>query len=705
MDKLDEWMKREELSEKSATPKKTSNSHTEKRSDFKKKKPNTHAQHPPRKGVINRTKKSNTPKHFEKSVTGDTLTKKGEHGKAERSDLKNNKKKKPVKNWKQQKGTQKKTTQHGSKPHTKNTPTPKVRPPKLKSKTPTPKKLNKKPPTLLKGKLKIVPLGGLNEVGKNMMILEYEDDIILIDMGFEFPSDDLLGIDYVIPDISYLEERKKRIRGVVLTHGHLDHIGGIPYILPKLDFPPLFGTKLTMGLVKKRVEEFKQEKMTQMHTIDPDKPLKLGRFLCNFFRVAHSIPDAVGVSIDTPVGKIVHTGDFKFDSSPGGNQKKADLHKLEELGKQNVLALFSDSTNALKKGHTMSESQVGKALEEVFQATKGRIIIASFSSLIGRIQQILDHAKKYNRKVFVSGRSMQNNIEIAARLGHLKFPANFIQDIKKYKKVPDEDTLILTTGSQGESLSALTRIANGDHPHIKIKKNDTIVLSSSPIIGNERPIATVVNNLCLRGAKVIHNQIMDVHTSGHAQQDELIQMINYVKPKYFLPIHGEYFMRKGHAELANEKCGIPESNIIMLQNGDVLIGEKGKVAKSPETVETKYILIDGLGEGTLGSYVQSERKIMSENGSLTILVHINRKTKRLKKTPDIVSRGFIYMHETNEIAEEIAELAGKAYKTIHSKNPGAKRKEVKKYIKQSIDKYTREKLARRPLIVPLIIEN
>ncbi|MFA7685809.1 MAG: RNase J family beta-CASP ribonuclease [Candidatus Gracilibacteria bacterium] len=558
---------------------------------------------------------------------------------------------------------------------------------------------------ILPGKLKIIPLGGLNEVGKNMMVYEYEEDIIVVDMGLEFPSDDMLGIDYVIPDVSYLEENRKRIKGIIITHGHLDHIGGIPYILPKLDFPPVYSTRLTNGLIQKRIEEFHQEKQATLRVIDPDQPLKLGQFLFKFFRVAHSIPDSVGVVIETPIGKIVHTGDFKFDESLAGNQRPQDLDKMKALGSQNILALLSDSTNALKPGHTMSELEVGKTLENVVKNTKGRLIVASFSSLIGRIQQIIDYAQKYGRKIFVSGRSMNENIKIAIQLGFLKFPAGTVQDIKKYSsKSEDDKTLILTTGSQGESISALTRIASNEHPHVKIKKGDTVVLSSSPIIGNERAIFSVVNNLCLLGADVIHNQIMDVHTSGHAYQEELKEMIKMVRPKYFIPVHGEYFMRKTHGNLANE-CGVPKDNVIMLQNGNILLAEKDKLTVSTSTIETKYVLIDGLGQGNVGSQVQIDRQIMSENGALIVLVNINKKTKRLTRTPDVVSRGFVYMHETEEVAQQIAKVAGEAYENILNKNKGANRQDVKRYVKQTVDKYTHSKLERHPLIVPLIIEN
>ncbi len=555
-----------------------------------------------------------------------------------------------------------------------------------------------------RGKLKVIPLGGLNEVGKNMMAIEYDDDIIIIDMGFEFPSEDMLGVDYVIPDVSYLEENKDRIRGVIITHAHLDHIGGIPYIIPKLNFPPLYGTKLTMGLIEHRCKEFGQEKTAKLRVIDPDQTLKLGVFNCSFFRVVHSIPDCVGIVVDTPVGKIVHTGDFKFDESPAGHQRPADIHKLEQLGNENVLALFADSTNSLKPGTSLSEEKVGETLGEIVRNTEGRLIIASFSSLIGRIQQIIDHARTNNRQVYVSGRSMRNNVEIAKRLGYLNYPPGLVQDIRRYKKTPDHETLILTTGSQGEAVSALHRIAHDEHSQIKLKKNDTVVLSSSPIIGNERQINTVINRLCLRGARVIHNQIRDVHTSGHGNQEELKRMINYVKPKYLVPVHGEYYMRQGHAQLAMDECGFTEDRIIMLQNGDVLMGEKDKVYRSKEQVETKYVLIDGLGEGNIGSQVLMDREMLGENGALIILLKVSRKSKKLMGRPDIISRGFMYMHETDIITEEVRKRAAEGYKRIRDKNPGARHNDVKRYIAQSIDKYTRSHLERRPLIVPLIME-
>ncbi len=680
MDKLDEWMKRAE-----------GVGNTNQNNTSKPQASNIASSNKPEKGSFSKFRKKFHPKKRKRPFPG-TEQKSGNGSPAKKAHKKkHSRKRKPIK----------------SAPHKQSSPDRKTVPerkPAPQRKTVPERKTAMAP--ILRNKLKIIPLGGLNEVGKNMTAFEYENDIIIIDMGFEFPGEDMLGIDYVIPDVTYLEENKKRIRGVIITHGHLDHIGGVPYILPKLDYPPVYGTKFAMGLVRKRTEEFKQEKFAKLNVIDPDKPLKLGQFFCTFFRVMHSVPDAVGVVIGTPIGKLVHTGDFKFDDRPTRNMNKADMHKIRALGNQNVLALFCESTNALKEGHTMSETDVGKELENVIKDAKGRIIVASFSSQIGRIQQLIDIAEKYNRKIYVSGRSMRENMEIAAKLGYLSVKKDKIQDIKKYKikENPDDRVMILTTGSQGEAVSALSRIAKKEHPHIKAKKGDTIILSSSPIIGNERAISTVINNLCILGATVIHNQIMDVHTSGHAKQDELIEMIKSVNPRYLVPIHGEYYMRQALSLLAQKKCGIPENRIIMLENGDVLIAEKGKLEKSNEKIETKYILIDGRGEGQMGSRVQVDREMMSLNGALIILVYVSKKGKKPKKDPDVVSRGFIYMHESDEVTQEISQIAKKAYKTIMDKNPGANRNDIKKFIKQSVDKYTHKTLERRPLIIPLIVE-
>ena len=584
-------------------------------------------------------------------------------------------------------------------------------PRKLKVEKPQSKEQKSNKPLLspFKG-LRVIPIGGLNEVGKNCMALEYnrtgqpnDKEIIVVDMGFQFPEEDMLGVDYVIPDSTYLEENKKKIRGVIITHGHLDHTGGLAYLLPKLNFPHVFATRLTKGLIEGRIQEFKIEKQTKISEIDPDKSITLGPFKIEFFRVAHSIPDAVGLIITTPEGKIVHTGDFKFDEFPAGNQKKADPRKLLALGSQNVLALFSDSTNALKSGHTMSESEVGRNLEDIIKQSTGRIIIASFSSLIGRIQQIFEYAERTNRKIYVSGRSMENNIKIALKLGVLKIKTNQIANIKKLKEAKDNEVIVITTGSQGEAVSALTRISLKEHPHVKIKKGDIVVVSASPIIGNERSIFTVVNNLCLLGAKVIHSQIMDIHTSGHGYRDELKQMMQMVRPKYFIPIHGEYFMRQAHKELAT-KNGIPEERCIMMRNGFVLEVSGGQVKLSKETVPANYILIDGLGEGTIGSQVIVDRQKMSLNGIIVITIEIHKRSRKLKATPNVMSRGFMYMHEYDVITAELAKLVEQSYKDFIAKRPNAQRKEVKKYITSVAERYTRQTLERKPLIMPLVFE-
>jgi ribonuclease J len=553
------------------------------------------------------------------------------------------------------------------------------------------------------GKVRIIPLGGLDEVGKNMMIIEYNNEMIIIDMGFQFPEEDMLGVDYVIPDVSWLEKKANQIKGVILNHGHLDHIGGIPYILPRLQFPQVYGTKLTLGLVEKRIEEFGLKKDTILNEIHPDDTLKLGPFTCRFFRVNHSIPDGVGIVIETPEGTIVHSGDFKFDETPA-DQVQADIGKLAELGRRrNVSVLFSDSTNATVPGHTVSEKEIGENLDKIIRETPGRIIIASFASLIGRIQQVLNSAQKWKRKVFVSGRSLIDNIAIAERLGFIKVPKGLIQDVRFAERGPGKNALILTTGSQGEAVSALTRISLGSHKHVKIKKGDTVVISASPIIGNERAIYTVIDNLTKLGARVIHNKIMDVHTSGHGCKDDLKMMLNFVKPHFFVPIHGQYYMRNAHKEIAHE-MGVRPERAMMINNGDILELKNGRVAKSKEKAETNYILVDGYGMGDSGSRVIMERQTLAQNGVLVVTLKVHHKTKRMIKSPHIETRGFIYLGESEKIVQEIKSLIKKKYDIFLNKNPRPGLKNIREYITSSVDKYTHRKLARRPLILPIVVE-
>jgi len=561
----------------------------------------------------------------------------------------------------------------------------------------------RKPKGEFVNKVRIIPLGGLDEVGKNMMVIEYGHDIIIIDMGFEFPSEDMLGIDYVIPDISWLRERKDRIKGVILTHGHLDHIGGIPYMLPELGFPQLYGTKLTMGLVEKRVEEFGIQKDTVMNVIDPDDTLRLGQFTCNFFRVNHSIPDGVGIVINTPEGNIVHTGDFKFDYTPADGIQ-ADFDKISAIGKKKkATILFSDSTNATKPGHTVSEEAIGETLDMLIRETDGRMIIASFSSLIGRIQQILDAAAKYKKQVFLSGRSIINNIAIAERLGYIKVPKGIIHDLRKAEKVPGKKALILTTGSQGEAMSALTRISLGNHKNIKIKKGDTVVISATPIVGNERAIYTVIDNLTQLGAKVINNKIMDVHTSGHGSQEDLKMMINMTRPKYFSPIHGQYFMRSKHMELAIEE-GVNKDRAIMIKNGNILEMKKGKVTVSKEKADTNYILVDGLGMGDKGSKVLADRQMMAENGVIIANLKVRKNNKRLVSSVELVTRGFIYQTESNKILDDLKKKIKSQYGQFITKHANPGEQNIQQYVASVIDKFTHKTLARRPLIVVNVVK-
>lgn len=551
--------------------------------------------------------------------------------------------------------------------------------------------------------VRIVPLGGLNEVGKNMMVIEYGRDIMIIDMGFEFPSEDLLGIDYVIPDISWLKERKDRIKGVILTHGHLDHIGGIPYMLPELGFPKLYGTKLTMGLVEKRVEEFGLKKDTIMNVIDPDEIIHLGSFKCRFFRVNHSIPDGVGIVVETPEGNIVHTGDFKFDYTPA-DKIQTDYDKLTDLGKKRqATVLFSDSTNAVKPGRTISEEAIGETLDMLIRETPGRMIIASFSSLIGRLQQILNSAQKHKKQVYISGRSLIDNIGIAERLGYIKVPKGLIHDIRKVDKIPPKNALILSTGSQGEAVSALTRISLGDHKNVKIRKGDTVVISATPIVGNERAIYTVIDNLTKLGARVIDNKIMDVHTSGHGSQEDLKMMVNMVKPKYFVPIHGQYFMRSRHRELAIEE-GVNEFNAIMIQNGNILELKAGKLTVSKEKADTNYILVDGFGLGDMGSRVISERQMMAENGMIIVNMKVRRSNKQLLGGIELVTRGFIYQRESEKILQDLKKDIKVKYEKFLTKHAKPGNQNIQQFIASVIDKHTNRVVARRPLIYVNVME-
>jgi ribonuclease J len=555
------------------------------------------------------------------------------------------------------------------------------------------------------GKLRIIPIGGLDEVGKNTMIFEYEDSIILVDLGFQFPEADMLGVDYVIPDINYLKDKTHKIKGIVVTHGHLDHIGGIPYLLNKLGNPPIYTGKLTMGLIEKQLEEHGLLQSANLKVVNfTSDELFFGKMKVSFFRVTHSIPDACGLLIETPAGSLVHTGDFKIDLSPAGSQQPPEFTKIAELGERNVTALFSDSTNATRPGHSMSEKKIGQTLDQIIKEADGRVLIASFSSQIGRIQQIIDSAVRHGRKIFLSGRSLIDNCVMAAELGYLKYPQGLIMDIRKSKKHPGDRSIILTTGSQGEPVAALSRMALDEHPHVKVGKGDTVVLSSTPIPGNEMAVVRVTNNLVRLGARVINNNIMDVHASGHGHQEDLKLMYSLIKPKYFVPIHGEFFMRKAHAELMTHELGHPENKAIMVENGDVLEMKNGELRASGEKVKTNYILVDGMGGGDIGSQVMMDRQILAENGVIILSLPIDKNTKALRGEIRVETRGFIYMEESKEIINGICRRAADSYTEFAKSNPGFNFEEAKLHLRESVDQFVVNKIDRQPLIIPMLVD-
>lgn len=556
--------------------------------------------------------------------------------------------------------------------------------------------------TLSRTTLRVIPLGGLEEVGANMMAYEYGDDIIIVDAGFAFPDETTPGIDYIIPETKYLEERKKNIRALFITHGHMDHIGAIPYLLAKLGDPPIYTMPLSAGMIKKRLEEFNLQGRVKLNPLTLDDTVPVGNFQVKFFAVNHNIPDAVGLSINTPIGQIIHTGDWKFDHTPI-NEKITEFHKIATFGGNGVLALMSDSTNALKPGYCLSEKEIGVSIERIFSEAKGRIIFASFSSLISRMQQVLDFSAKHNRKVIVTGRSMVNTLETAISMGYLKVLPKLIIKSEQAAKYPDNQITVLTTGAQGEEASQLARMSRGEHRSIKIKKNDTVIISSSPIPGNERSIVAVLDNLTRQGATVIYNKMLDIHTSGHAQQEELKLMMQLTKPKYFVPIHGEHHMLVGHSKLA-QSIGIPESNCFVLENGSVLeFNGNGEGKVLPTKVDSGYVFVDGLGVGDVGEVVIRDRQLMAQDGMFVIISTVVRSTGKLTAPPEILSRGFVYMKNNDEL---IREVKHEIRKMIESKGGTgeANYTDLRQEIRDTIGEYLFQKTQRRPMILPVIIE-
>lgn len=553
-----------------------------------------------------------------------------------------------------------------------------------------------------KGLLKITPLGGLGEVGKNLTVYEYENDIIIVDMGFMFPDDDMLGIDYIIPDISYLEDKKDKVRGILITHGHEDHIGAIPYLWPKLSVP-IYAPKLTIGLIESKLSEFNFNTAGLLNVIDPDKDkIKLGQFDVEWFRVAHSIPDAVGVSISTPLGRVIYTGDFRIDFSPLDN-KHTDIEKLAHYGKEGVLLLLSDSTNAEQPGYSKSERSLEQNFEAIFDKAKGRIVIASFASQINRIQMVIDATKHHGRKLAFSGRSLLRNVEIAVRLGYLKIPQGMIIKIQDVGRFPDNMVTVMSTGSQGEAMSALARMARGEHKNVKIKKGDTVIFSSSPIPGNENSITAVVDDLFRQGAEVVFDEEnARTHVSGHPCQEELKLMISLTKPKFFAPFHGERHMLVRHGRIAQE-LDIPEDNIFILDNGNSILLNSDGAKMADEKVQNGVVLIDGLGIGDVGEIVLRERKSMSTEGIFVVISTISKDNGKLLTSPDIISRGFIYMRENEQLVNNARKEVRRIVENYSGTND-SNWQGLKVQLREKIGDFLYNQTQRRPLVVPVVIE-
>lgn len=546
--------------------------------------------------------------------------------------------------------------------------------------------------------LKIIPLGGQAEVGKNMMVYEYGEDIIVVDMGIMFPEEEMLGIDFVIPDYKYLEANKHRIRGILFTHGHEDHIGAVPYIWPKLG-APMYGTRLTAGLIEVKCQEFGIN--TKVTVIQPGEKIKLGVFEIEPIQIAHSIPGAVAFAIACPDGKILHIADWKLDYTPIDG-KRTDLSRISQLGQEGLLAILSDSTNAEKSGYTLSERTVGETFDKIFKNATGRIVVTSFASLINRIQQVIDSAVKYHRKVAVSGRSMVNNIDRAMNLGFLKVPQGILVDIKRIGHLPDNEIVILCTGSQGEEYSALVRMASGEHRHVKIKYGDTVVISASPIPGNERSIYNTIDSLFREGANVIHGKEVDVHVSGHASQEELKLLIQLTKPQYFIPIHGDYRFLVRHAQLAQD-VGVEPKRIILPEIGDIVEFRQGEGKILPQKVQAGIVLIDGLGVGDVGNIVLRDRQAMAKDGIFVVILTVSRENGRILTSPDIISRGFVYMRAAEDLIFKSRQEVRKMLSTNLEKS-GKNWDLIKKTIRDELGDFLYNETQRRPMVIPVIIE-
>ncbi|HEU5366937.1 MAG TPA: ribonuclease J [Ktedonobacterales bacterium] len=552
-----------------------------------------------------------------------------------------------------------------------------------------------------KTSVRLIPLGGLGEVGKNMMVIEYGEDIVIVDAGLMFPEAEMLGVDLVIPDTGYLHDKLDRIRALVITHGHEDHIGGIPYILPMLGFPPVYATKLTRGLIEVKLKEHRLLSQVTLNTITTDDHLELGAFNVEFFRVNHSIPDAVGVIIRTPLGILIHTGDYKFDYTPVDGLP-ADFGALARIGHEGVLALLGDSTRAESPGYTPSERVINDALDKLFANAPGRIILATFASLISRVQQVVDTAVRYDRRVAIVGRTMISNVQMAVELGYLNIPEGTLVKPEEMFFFEPQQIAIVCTGSQGEPTSALTRMANGDHKIVRIQPGDTVILSATPVPGNEKLVGRTINNLLRQGAEVYYPGIAPVHVSGHGSQEELKLMLNLVRPQFLVPVHGEMRQLVAHARLG-KSLGIPEDHIVIAEDGDIIEVSPEGISKA-DHYPCGNIFVDGLGVGDIGSIVMRDRQVLAQDGILMAILTVDKETGQPIAGPDIVSRGFIYMRDADELIDlaraHVLESFG-----MHSRNGHtADWTYVKSKIKDTLGDFLYEKTKRRPMILPVVME-
>ena len=565
--------------------------------------------------------------------------------------------------------------------------------------------------------LKVIPLGGLGEVGRNMMLLEWQGKILICDMGFRLPEEDMPGIDYIIPNVEYLKRKQKNILGIVFTHGHYDHIGALPYLIERVCRDPsemggrrvgwspnfrIFASPLTRGIILKRQEDFPQLPKLEITEVKDGTIVKLSPFRIEFFRQNHNIPDNLGLFIQTPVGNILHTSDFKFDPQPV-NDLPTNFQKLKELGKRKILLMMSDSTGAEEENHSLSEKTIEKNLEEIFKKAEGRIIAATFASLINRIQQIIFLSEKYQRKVSLEGYSMKTNVEISRILGYVKAKKETLINRKEILNYPDKAQTILCTGAQGEAEAVLMRIANREHPYLRIKKGDTVIFSSSVIPGNERTVQIMKDEILKQGAKVFHYKMMDIHAGGHAQKEELREMIKIMRPKFFIPIHGQYSMLVSHAELAKE-IGLPERDIAIAENGQIINLNKKKIFIEKEKVPANYVMVDGLGIGDVGEVVLRDRQMLARDGMFVIVAVVDRQTGKVRGSPDIISRGFVYLRESKELLRETRKKVIGIVDKAAGSGGAVNWAFVKDEIRNKIGQFLFSRTQRRPMILPVVIE-